>query len=468
MTTHRQRWSGALIAVAVTLSVPLPATAEPAVEPADAAFGVNMSFYSAEDTLVTSEATQKLLRDKGVPLIRVPLRGNFDGDQEPIGDDLLLTVMRAAQATGATPVLILRGPAAGDEAFVLRENLRRIDLAKQVYGDSRVYLEFGNESDLAGVDADKYARIWNAVVPALRERAPAEYKFVGPVNSDADADYVGEFVAEAVDKPDYLSWHEYVCDKANETWDECLADIPTWARHVQEIEDRVRDELGRTLPFFISEWNVDPRYPSPAYGDEPNIKEWTTRAVAALRDLGPLFAGAMIYTATDHGDFALIKGETTLTHQGEAFFDAIGDTDPNPPGDETRFDFEDGTQGWSDLYGAPNARTTTTVAQHGEQALLLDANVGGHAAVGTSDGLTGLAPGTSVTYQVLAGQDGTTVRPFVRDSQYRPVFPDAERRLPAGQWVPVTWQVPAVSGIGALGLEVAPGSGTVAIDTITW
>jgi hypothetical protein len=250
-----------IVAAAVAVAVPA-ATAAPRA--ADPAFGVNMSFYSADDTLVNSEASQQLLRDKGIPLIRVPLRGTFDGNPTLIGDDLLLKVMRAARNTGATPVLILRGPSAGDDAFVLRENLRRIGLAKQVFGHDRVYLEFGNESDLAGIDAEQYARTWNAVVPALREQAPAEYKFVGPVNFEADPQYVGTFVELAVDKPDYLSWHEYVCDKANETWDACLADIPKWATHVQNIENAVQDAIGRTLPFFISEWNVDPgHHPTP-------------------------------------------------------------------------------------------------------------------------------------------------------------------------------------------------------------
>ncbi|HEX6359034.1 hypothetical protein [Actinophytocola sp.] len=435
---------------------------------ADPPFGVNMSFYSANDTLVNSAATQKLLRDKGIPLVRVPLRGTFDGNPTPIGDDLLLKVMRAAKNTGATPVLILRGPAAGDDAFVLRENLRRIDLATQVFGDARVYLEFGNESDLAGIDADEYARTWNAVVPELRERAPEEYRFVGPVNFEADADYVGTFVRLAEDNPPaYLSWHEYVCDKANESWDACLADIPKWATHVQNIENEVQEAIGRTLPFFISEWNVDPNFPSPAYSDAPKIKEWTTRAIAQLRNLGPLFAGAMSYTATDHGDFALLKGETTLTHQGEAFFAALGGGTPPPI--DVRFDFEDGTtQGWSELYGDANPRNTTDIAQHGTHALLLDADPNGHAAVGTTRGLTGLRSGTSVTYQVWADHD-LTVRPFVRDPQSRPVFPaGAEHRLPARQWVTVTWQVPAVSAVGAIGLEVAPGAGTIALDALTW
>jgi hypothetical protein len=61
------------------------------------------------------------------------------------------------------------------------------------------------------------------------------------------------------------------------------------------------------------------------------------------------------------------------------------------------------------------------------------------------------------------------VRPFVRDAQYRPVFPtSAEHRLPARQWVTVTWQVPSLPTVGAIGLEVAPGAGTVALDAVTW
>ena len=57
------------------------------------------------------------------------------------------------------------------------------DVLRSVFGERRVYLEYGDEPDLAGVDAASYTAGWNQVIPELKRIAPAAYQFVGPPHS---------------------------------------------------------------------------------------------------------------------------------------------------------------------------------------------------------------------------------------------------------------------------------------------
>src|SRR3954464_14910229 len=61
--------------------------------PTSPLLGVNMSFFGANDAMVTQKGTRDLFRSWGVPLVRVPLRDSFDGGASPIDDDLLVSAM---------------------------------------------------------------------------------------------------------------------------------------------------------------------------------------------------------------------------------------------------------------------------------------------------------------------------------------------------------------------------------------
>jgi hypothetical protein len=473
-------------ASAATATVPHAATAAVPTSGAaahDPLFGVNMSFYDAHDHLATDSATQALFRDWGTPMVRVPLRDAFDGGAK-VTDGQLLTAMRAVRTVGATPVLVLRGPGGGrDEDDIRSTDLHLLDLVHQVFGDGAAYLEFGNEPDLASVDPEEYADAWNAVVPALKSRYPdAGYRYAGPVTSRVDhesADYVGTFVRLARPAPDVLSWHEYLCDTTVSGWqDTCTAHLANWQTHVDGVEDRVRAATGHTLGYLVSEWNIDPRDTGPVYTREANagyLAAWTRTALRTLHRLDPAPEGALLYTATDHGNFALVKGSTTPTAQGTAFHAAMADEDPpgqdptDPPGDGgVTAGFEDGTtQGWSGYYGDADPAVTTGRAYEGTHALRFTLSPDGHTGIGTDHGLDALAPGDTVTYHVYADRPGTTVTPFVRDDDYRAVQA-APVALPAGQWTTVTWTVPDTDSVGALGLDASAGTGTVTVDALTW
>ncbi|MEU6539515.1 hypothetical protein [Streptomyces sp. NPDC047000] len=468
--------ASALLAVLAPSGTAAPGTA--AATASDPLLGVNMSFFDGADHLATDSATQTLFRGWGTPMVRVPLRSAFD-DGTAVTDAQLLTALRGVQAVGAAPVLILHGPGGGrTDADITTSDSHLLDLVHQVFGNSTAYLEFGNEPDLGSATAEAYAASWSAVIPTLKSLYPsADYQFVGPDTSRVDgtyADYIGTFLANASPAPDLLSWHEYVCDTTASGWQStCTSHLANWQTHVTNVENIVSATIGRTLDYLISEWNIDADSAGQAYtsANTAYLSTWTTQAIATLRALSPAPAGAMIYTATDHGDFALVKGSTTLTTQGTAFQAAIGTggggTTP-PPSSGVTVGFEDGTtQNWSGYYGNANPAVTTDLAYEGTHALRFTLNSGGHTAVGTGTNLSAVQPGSTITYHVYAAQSGTTVTPFVRDKNYSPtsVGPVA---LPAGRWTTVTWTVPSVASIGAIGLDASPGTGTVTLDALTW
>ncbi|MCO5967423.1 choice-of-anchor Q domain-containing protein [Actinoallomurus soli] len=316
-----------LVAVAAAVMSSARGTTAPAT--ADPLFGVNMSFYGPDDAFVTRPQTRELFRSWGVPIVRVPLRDRFE-DGTPVGDDQWLSAMRAVRDIGATPMLIIRGPGHRRTVDDLKQtDLHLLDLIHQVFGDGTAYLEFGSEPDLPGVDvpAADYTVAWNTVVPALKSRYPkAKYRYVGPASWRVDHDYVkylGAFVAGATPEPDFLSWHEYVCGTTGGSdWKQtCESHLANWQTHVTDVEMTVQGEIGRQLPYFISEWNADSDAKGSVY-TEANagyLASWTTTAIERLRALRPAPSGAMIYTATDHRGFGLVTGADQVTAQGRAF-----------------------------------------------------------------------------------------------------------------------------------------------------
>ncbi|MGW1562522.1 hypothetical protein ACWCQ1_39300 [Streptomyces sp. NPDC002144] len=474
------------------LAVPYPARAVDAADQAAPVFGVNMSFFDSGDHLATDSATQALFAGWGTPTVRVPLRATYPTTKAALQDADWLTAMKAVQKVGATPVVILRGPGGGrTTADIKATDSHLMDLVHQVFHDSTVYLEFGNEPDYAGVGVADYTAAWNAVIPTLKAQYPnVDYRFVGPVLSRSDgtsADYIATFAASADPEPDALSWHEYVCDTTvkpdgsggwnnpGSSGDTCTTHLLNWQKHVTTIENKVTSELGHALDYFISEWNIDASDQGAAYTSTHarDLATWTKAAVNELRSLSPAPASAMIYTATDHGNFGLVTGSTTLTAQGTAFHDAMGGgsgggSGGGPGGGSVTVGFEDGTSdNWSGFYGGANPVVTADVAYEGSHALRFSLSSSGHSAVGTSSNLGAVRAGSTVTYHVYAAQSATTVTPFVRDKNYTATMAGSVA-LTQGQWTTITWTVPSVSSVGAIGLDASSGTGTVTIDALTW
>lgn len=278
--------------------------------------GINMSLYDPGDQVMNDPATQQLLRSWQVPYVRVPMRQNLN-------EATLTKALRAVRNIGAIPVVIISGPGelSGDSATLARDRYD-LGLVETVFHGKPVYLEYGNEDDLAhGIDASAYTASWNAVVGILKATAPPAYKWIGPVNYQTNPSYIATFLAGAHPRPDFVSWHEYVCQASDTST--CDSHLANWLTHAQHTNAAERNAIGTTIPFLITEWNVDPSDGSAdeaLYGDAAFIQPWTRHALAELRSLTSVgLAGALIYTTSNHGNFALLASGPTLTPQGRTF-----------------------------------------------------------------------------------------------------------------------------------------------------
>ena len=133
--------------------------------------------------------------------------------------------------------------------------------------------------------------------------------------------------------------------------------------------------------------------------------------------------------------------------------------------------FEDGTDGWKPLFGSIRASQTTQVAYSGSHSLLITTR-STYSAVGVERGLADLRPGDKVTFHIYAdGQRGGSVLPFAERWNQPEDLADQVQLPSHPGWLTLTWVVPSVSGVDAIGIQVVHhGSGplTLAIDALTW
>lgn len=274
-------------------------------------YGVNLSMYDTQDSVVNDTNIQAKLRDAGVPIIRMPFRST-------LSDEYDLQAMRAVRAMNALPVLIMHGPT---DPNMLADDFHLLTLAISIFHQQTVYIEFSNEPELAGVSAKAYAEAWNRVIPCLKSIAPT-YKFIGPANAFYNPEYLASFVRLASPRPDYISWHEYAC--ANSDSDNaCLSYIGHWTEHMTGMNKAVKSAIGKAIPIMITEWNLDDR-PDPRYQQTAFIQQWTTEALATLaaNRANGLYA-AMQYCVTNNPNFSLVNQSGSYTPAGQAFFTAL-------------------------------------------------------------------------------------------------------------------------------------------------
>jgi hypothetical protein len=85
--------------------------------------------------------------------------------------------------------------------------------------------------------------------------------------------------------------------------------------------------------------------------------------------------------------------------------------------------------------------------------------------------LAQLRPGDEVTFRVWSSGKNGLVQPWVQDDSYNEQMAGSATPLPARGWFTLTWTVPDVSAIHAIGLQLTnSGSGqlTIAIDALHW
>lgn len=134
--------------------------------------------------------------------------------------------------------------------------------------------------------------------------------------------------------------------------------------------------------------------------------------------------------------------------------------------------FEHGTDGWRALWGGIRVSPTTQVAYSGSHSLLITTR-SPISALGVDNGsVAHLRPGDKVTFHIYSYGQDASVEPFVQKSADSPEDVVESIQLPSRRgWSTVSWVVPPIPGIYAIGTQVTShGSGrlTLAIDALSW
>ena len=122
-------------------------------------FGTNMGLYDGNEQMF-QPATQAILEGWHTPVVRMPFRGS-------LSDGVELQALNAIKTMGATPLVIVHGAV---DSTVLSDDQHLLALTAQVFGSSTVYVEYGNEEDLAGVNDEINAFHGFNVVIVLAQR----------------------------------------------------------------------------------------------------------------------------------------------------------------------------------------------------------------------------------------------------------------------------------------------------------
>ena len=134
--------------------------------------------------------------------------------------------------------------------------------------------------------------------------------------------------------------------------------------------------------------------------------------------------------------------------------------------------FEHGTDGWGPFWGKISVFRTTQVAYNGSHSLLITTARSTYSAVGVDDApVAHLRSGEKVTFRVYSNGENGTLQPFVQDDGYDEHWAGRVQLPSKRGWFTLTWTVPSVSSVHAIGLQLTnPGKSrlTIAIDALTW
>jgi hypothetical protein len=292
------------------------ATPTPANKLSPLIFGTNMGLFTANDQVITSPGTQNLMQQMHVQIVRMPTRSS-------LSDAVNMQAAQAIKAINAVPLVALRGSQSPNVAQVLADDTRMINVMNQVFPDTTVYYEFGNEDDLNGIHIADYITRWNLLVPQLKKLTP-HGKWIGPVSFQYNHKNINEFLLQANPRADAISWHEYTCSDKN-TPDKCLAGIDKWPAHISDANQTMQSAIHTKLPIMITEWNYasdqsiqsnGQPYNDGMWNNDAFMKQWTTKAIQTLAN-NNVFA-SMQYSVTNTA-IPMISNGGTMTAQGSTF-----------------------------------------------------------------------------------------------------------------------------------------------------
>jgi hypothetical protein len=276
--------------------------------------GTNLTLNDAGDQALNSSATQAMLQQMHVGIVRIPLRPS-------LSEATMLQAARIVKSIGASPLIILERPESGISTAIANDSTLIKDM-NAIFGNQVVYYEYGNEPNLAGFpggsgDPAPYVASWNKNVPVLKKLAN-NARFIGPSMYQYVASYLSAFLQGAKPLPDFVSWHEYTCA----SWDAaayCLQHLDNWAMHDASANSVMVSAIGTTIPIMITEWNYTANYSVAGDGKHDNttfMTQWTTKALQVLANNG-IYA-AMQYSCTNT-QIPLVNPDNTASMQGAVF-----------------------------------------------------------------------------------------------------------------------------------------------------
>src|SRR2546421_7656672 len=232
-------------------------------------FGTNLSLFDGYDQVLNSAATRNELQQMHFRIIRMPVRSSLSNTTE-------IQAAQAIRSIGAYALVILRGAV---DANVLADDTRLVNDMNNVFGNTVVFYEYGNEEDLLGVDVNRYTDSWNTIVPQLK-RIALNGHFIGPVNYHYNRAYLTAFLQNANPRPDEVSWHESSCDHSRSNA-RCISHLDHWTSHISDARNEMRAAMGTALPIMITEWNYAPNANAGdgKINDSSFMTTWTTRAL---------------------------------------------------------------------------------------------------------------------------------------------------------------------------------------------
>jgi len=274
-------------------------------------FGTNLLLNDANDQFLTSAATRQQMKNIHVSIVRMPIRSAYSTGCTSTPATWEVQAAQDIHDLGMTPIVILKytqtDPASAGKCVVQAMN--------KIFGSSVVYYEFGNERDMV-TDKASYTNTWNSVIPQLKAVA-LNGKFVGPVTSWPNNDFITYFVANANPYPDAVSYHQYTCDSSTSA-SACLAKIPTYKTHLDSIKADIAATGKPVPPIMLTEWNYDPIPPNPDPRVTPAFEQQYTQAMFnELANDG--FFAATQYLVTGSGVYQLIDSSGNLTAEGQMF-----------------------------------------------------------------------------------------------------------------------------------------------------
>jgi hypothetical protein len=134
--------------------------------------------------------------------------------------------------------------------------------------------------------------------------------------------------------------------------------------------------------------------------------------------------------------------------------------------------FENGTEGWTPFFGTISSSRTAQVAYSGSHALWVTAG-STYSAVGVDNGsIAHLQPGDKVTFHIYSdGQTGGSILAFAEQWSHPEDLVDNVALPTHPGWFTLTWVVPSLARIDAIGIQVvhhASGPLYLAIDALRW